>query len=150
MRMALEQARAAAELGEIPVGAVMVKDGEVISRAHNMREAGDPTAHAEILALRGAARALGGWRLNGCMLVVTKEPCPMCAGALAMARVSRLVFGAYDPLMGCCGSVHDLLDGTFGAPAEVIGGVCEQECALLLSEFLGRKRLTKKESIGGE
>src|SRR6266542_6915720 len=114
MGVALDEARAAAERGDVPIGAVVarVDTGEVVARRHNEREAdADPTAHAEILALRDAARATGSWRLDGCALVVTLEPCPMCAGALLQARVGRLVFAAADPKAGAAGSVIDLVRG---------------------------------------
>ena len=109
MGLALEQARAALAHGDVPVGAVVLVDGKVIAARHNERElSGDPTAHAEVLALRDAAAALGGWRLSAATLVVTLEPCPMCAGALVAARVGRLVFGAFDPRAGACGTLYNL------------------------------------------
>ena len=116
--------------------------GHVVGRGHNAREAdGDPTAHAEVLALRAAAAALGIWRLTGCTLVVTLEPCTMCAGALVLARVSRLVFGAWDPKAGAAGSVRDVVrDGRLNHRVEVVGGVREPECAELLREFFATHR----------
>src|SRR5205807_6037472 len=109
MGLALEEARAAAAHGDVPIGAVVLVDGEVVARRHNERErTGDPTAHAELLALRDAAADLGGWRLTEATLVVTLEPCAMCAGALIAARVGRLVFGAADPRAGACGSLYNL------------------------------------------
>ena len=109
MALALDEARAAAAAGEVPVGAVVLHDGRVVAARHNEREAtGDPTAHAEMLALRDAAVALGGWRLAGVTLVVTLEPCPMCAGALVAGRINRLVFGAADPRAGACGTLYNL------------------------------------------
>lgn len=142
MREALAEAAAAAALGDAPVGAVVVRDGRVIARGRNRREADrDPTAHAEVLALREAARHLGGWRLPGCTLYVTLEPCPMCAGAAVQARLARLVFGAPDPKGGAVGGVVDLLRGTrFPHRVEVTGGVCGDACAALLREFFGTLR----------
>ena len=137
MHEALAEASAAASLGEVPIGAVVVRDGQVIARGQNRRERDrDPTAHAEIRALREAARHLGGWRLPGCTLYVTLEPCPMCAGALVQARVLRLVFGAPDPKAGAVGSVVDLLRDAHATHAvEVTTGVCEAECSDLLRRF---------------
>ena len=142
MRMALEEAQKAAAEHEIPVGAVVVKDGEVIARAHNRRENDhDPTAHAELLALREAARLLGDWRLRGCTLYVTLEPCPMCAGAMVMSQLSRCVYGAADERQGCCGSVYDLPgDPGLGAATAWQSGVMAAECGKLMSDFFGRTR----------
>ena len=143
MRLALAEARAALRTQDVPIGAVVVgPDGTVVGRGRNRREAdGDPTAHAEILALRDAARALGSWRLDGCTLVVTLEPCAMCAGAIVLARIPTVVFGTPDPKSGAAGSVLDVL----GEPAlnhrpEVVGGVREAECAGLLREFFATRR----------
>jgi len=142
MRHALEEARQAAAEGEIPVGAVLVKDGEIIARAHNRRENDhDPTAHAELLCMRQAAEALGDWRLRGCTLYVTLEPCPMCAGAMVMSQLSRCVYGAADERQGCCGSVYDLPgDPALGAATAWQSGVMAAECRKLMSAFFGRKR----------
>lgn len=141
MRAALEQARLAQALGEVPVGAVLVKDGAIIARAHNMVEcSGDPTAHAEVLALREGARMLKSWRLTGCALYVTLEPCAMCAGAAIAARLSRLVFGAHEEKTGCCGSVLDLTDAMFLHTVACCGGLLEEECAALLSAYFADKR----------
>lgn len=143
MREALAEARAALGTGDVPVGAVVVgRDGEVLARGRNAREAtGDPTAHAEVLALRAAAERLGRWRLDGCTLVVTLEPCAMCAGAVVLARVPRLVLGAWDPKAGACGSVHDLVrDRRLNHRVEVVGGVLEDECGALLREFFAGRR----------
>jgi tRNA(adenine34) deaminase len=142
MREALAEARLAAEAGEVAVGAVVVREGLVIGRGHNEREAlGDPTAHAEMTALRNAAKHLGGWRLQGCTLVATLEPCPMCAGAARMARVESIVFGAYDQGVGCVGSRYDIAsDAAFGAPIPWVGGVLGEECARVLSESMHRRR----------
>lgn len=142
MRMALDEAYAALDEGEVPVGAVVMRAGNVIARAHNRRERDhDPTAHAEVLALRAAAAALEDWRLNDCTLYVTLEPCPMCAGAIVSARVGRVVYGAYDGQRGCCGSVYRLPeDPAFNAFTCCTGGVLERECALVMDEFLRRHR----------
>jgi tRNA(adenine34) deaminase len=137
MGEALVEARAAAAMKDVPVGAVLVRDGRVIARGHNRRERDrDPTAHAEMEALRRAARVLGGWRLGGCTLYVTLEPCVMCAGALVQARLPRLVYGARDPKAGAGGSVFDMLrDARLNHVVEVVGGVREAECGGLLQEF---------------
>lgn len=129
--------------GDVPVGAVVLDTaGQVIGRGRNRREAdGDPTAHAEILAIRAAARVLGGWRLAGCTLIVTLEPCTMCAGAVISARMSRLIYGAADARAGAAGSLWDLVrDRRLGQDIEVIGGVLAGECAALLQEFFSRRR----------
>ena len=140
--LALEQARLAAAAGEVPVGAVVIVGGEVLAARHNERESAiDPTAHAEVLALRDAAAALGDWRLTGATLAVTLEPCPLCAGAALSARVSRVVFGAYDPKAGAAATLYNLLvDPRFNHNAEVVGGVREAECGELLSEFFSNHR----------
>lgn len=143
MREALAEAVLALPTGDVPVGAVVVRpDGSVVGRGHNEREAtGDPTAHAEMIALREAARALGRWRLDDCTLVVTLEPCAMCAGATVLARVPRLVLGAWDPKAGATGSVHDLVrDRRLNHRVEVVGGVLEQECGALLRDFFAERR----------
>jgi tRNA(adenine34) deaminase len=129
---------------DVPVGAVVVApDGEVIGVGRNRREAdGDPTAHAEVVAIRSAAAALGTWRLEGCSLAVTLEPCAMCAGALVLARIQRVVLGAWDPKAGACGSVWDVVrDRRATHRVEVIGGVREQECSQLLLDFFATHRL---------
>lgn len=143
MRIALEQAELAGRVGDIPIGAVVLDaDGAIIARARNAREASaDPTAHAEILALRAAAAHLGQWRLAGCTLVVTLEPCPMCAGAVVMSRVDRLVFGAWNPDYGAAGSAWDIVrDRRLPHRAEVVGGVLEEPCGTLVRDFLGGRR----------
>lgn len=142
MRLALEEARMAAGAGEVPVGAVLVRDGEVVCRAGNRREAlRDPTAHAEMLCLREGARLLGDWRLRECTLVVTLEPCPMCAGAMVMSQLGQCVFGASDPRQGCCGSVYDLPgDALLGGVTRWTGGVLAEECATLVTGFFQKKR----------
>jgi len=143
MRAALDEARLALASGDVPVGALVLDaDGTVVGRGHNLREAtGDPTAHAEVLALRDAAARLGTWRLDGCTLVVTLEPCTMCAGAIVLARLPRLVLGAWDPKAGATGSVHDLVrDRRLNHQVEVVGGVLEEECGALLREFFAARR----------
>jgi len=142
MSLAMEEAEAAAAVGEVPVGAVAVSEGRVISRAHNQRETdADPTAHAEILALRGAATALGTWRLSAVTLFVTLEPCPMCAGALVAARVSRLVFGAPDPKAGACGSLYNLcVDPRLNHELAVTSGVLAGPAGELLTAFFEQRR----------
>ncbi|MGB9112713.1 MAG: tRNA adenosine(34) deaminase TadA [Acidimicrobiales bacterium] len=142
MRIALGQARYAAAAGDVPIGAVVIHDGSVIAKAHNERErAQDPTAHAEIIALRAAARELSSWRLGECTVVVTLEPCAMCAGALVLARVARLVFGATDPKAGACGSLYNLLaDPRLNHEVPISRGVLEADCAQMLTDFFGRGR----------
>ena len=139
MRLALDEAHQAVQGGDVPVGAVVLStDGTtVLATGHNEREAtGDPTAHAEVLAIRGAAQRLGEWRLTGCTLVVTLEPCTMCAGALVQSRVDRVVYGARDEKAGAVGSVWDLVrDRRLNHRPEVIGGVLEDECAEQLTAF---------------
>jgi tRNA(adenine34) deaminase len=138
MRLALDEARAALETGDVPIGAVVLdEDGEVVGRGRNEREAGaDPTAHAEVVALRQAARRRGEWRLEGCTLVVTLEPCTMCAGATVLSRVDRLVFGAFDEKAGAVGSLWDLVrDRRLNHRPEVVTGVLAGESARLLLGF---------------
>jgi tRNA(adenine34) deaminase len=142
MQVALIEASLAASRAEVPVGAVVLVDGKVVARRHNERESlGDPTAHAEILALRDAAQRTGGWRLTGATLVVTLEPCPMCAGALVAARIDRLVFGAADPKAGACGSVYNLVaDPRLNHEVEVLSGMRATEAARLLEDFFASRR----------
>jgi tRNA(adenine34) deaminase len=143
MRRALTVGEQALATGDVPVGAVVYDGaGAELAAACNAREAtGDPTAHAEVLALRAAAAAAGSWRLAGCTLVVTLEPCTMCAGALVLARVERLVFGAWDPKAGAAGSLYDVVrDRRLNHRPEVVGGVLEAECALSLREFFREQR----------
>ena len=143
MRLAVEEARRALAHDDVPVGAVVVAGGEVVASGRNERERlGDPTAHAEILALRAAAAALGAWRLLGTTLYVTLEPCAMCAGAIVLARVPRVVFGTADPKAGAAGSVLDVLaEPRLNHRPEVAGGVLAGECAALLRDFFAMKRL---------
>ncbi|WP_020574886.1 tRNA adenosine(34) deaminase TadA [Actinopolymorpha alba] len=143
MRDALDEATLATRTSDVPVGCVLLDaDGEVLSRGRNAREAtADPTAHAEVLAIRAAAAARGTWRLDGCTLVVTLEPCTMCAGALVLARVARVVFGAYDDKAGAVGSLWDVVrDRRLNHRPEVVGGVLAEECGALLREFFAAQR----------
>ena len=141
MREALREAREAAAAGETPIGAVVVHRGSIIAAAHNEREGGlDVTAHAELIAIRKAARLLGDWRLQDCEVFVTLEPCPMCAGALIASRVGRVVYGAKDPTAGAMGSVVNLPRYPLGACPAVLGGVLEEECRTLLQDFFKERR----------
>jgi tRNA(adenine34) deaminase len=142
MGLALEEATAATAHGDVPVGAVVLRDGEVIAQRHNERErTGDPTAHAETLALRDAAVVVGSWRLSGTTLVVTLEPCPMCAGALVAARVDQVAFGAADPKAGACGSLYNLcVDPRLNHEVEVVSGVRADESAAMLTAFFAERR----------
>ncbi len=144
MREALSLALDAAAAGEVPVGAVVVKDGAVVGRGHNRPVAGrDPTAHAEVMAMRDAAERIGNYRLAECMLYVTLEPCAMCAGAIMNARISRVVYGAADPKSGACGSVVDLFaEVRLNHHATVVGGVMAEEAAKLLQDFFSARRRT--------
>ncbi|MFC4768506.1 tRNA adenosine(34) deaminase TadA [Effusibacillus consociatus] len=142
MREALAEAQKAAGWGEVPIGAVVVYDGKVIARGHNMRETWkDPTAHAEILAIREAGRILGGWRLVGCKLYVTSEPCPMCAGAILLSRVDEVVFGAKEPKFGAAGSIVNLIEtDEFNHRPQLTSGIMEEECGMILKEFFQQRR----------
>ena len=146
MELALAQARLAAQEGEIPVGAVLVRRGEVLAQAHNRREGShDPTAHAEILCMREAARILGDWRLRDCVLYVTLEPCPMCAGAIVQARVDRVVIGSMNAKAGCAGSVLNVLqERRFNHQVELTKDVLHEECSSMLSEFFRELRERRK------
>jgi len=144
MRVALEEARRALDSADVPVGAVVLDAaGEVIGRGHNVRERdGDPTGHAELVAVREAAAAIGEWRLAGCTLVVTLEPCTMCAGAIVLSRLDRLVFGAFDPKAGAVGSLWDVVrDRRLNHRPEVVPGVLRDECSALLDDFFAHQRL---------
>ena len=149
MGLALEQARKAAALGEVPVGAVVVRGEELLGVGHNRRETdGDPLAHAELLALREATARVPGWRLLGCTMVVTLEPCAMCAGALVNSRVGRLVYGATDPKAGFCGSLGDIpRDPRLNHRLEVVAGVRAEECGELLRGFFRGLRGTRDGSL---
>jgi tRNA(adenine34) deaminase len=142
MRLAIREAQAALDEDEVPIGAVIVQEDNVIAAAHNMRESlHDPTAHAEMLAITQAAAALGDWRLERCTLYVTLEPCPMCAGAMVLARIPRVVYGAVDPKAGAAQTLYRLLDDPrLNHRAEMIPGVLASECAELLSRFFEQKR----------
>ena len=142
MKLAFAEARAAPGHGDVPVGAAVALDGAVLARRHNERErTGDPTAHAEILALRDAAARAGSWRLAGAVVAVTLEPCPMCAGALVQARVARVVYGAADPKAGALGSLYNLgVDPRLNHEFEVAGGLMADECGALLSDFFAARR----------
>ena len=139
---ALRLAEKAFAEGEVPVGAIVVKDNKIIGRGYNQREAlNDPTAHAEILAITAASNTINDWRLNDCSIYVTKEPCPMCAGAIINSRLKHLIFGAYDDKKGCCGSLYQLCgDKRLDSITSVKGGVLENECSMILKEFFSSKR----------
>jgi tRNA(adenine34) deaminase len=142
MEAAIQQARLAVEHGDVPVGAVVLRDGEIIAARRNERElVGDPTAHAEMLAIRDAAKEVGHWRLDDCTMVVTLEPCPMCAGAMVNARIERLVYGATDPKAGAAGSLMNVVaDPRLNHRIPVVGGVEADRCAALLVEFFAIRR----------
>ena len=142
MRLAIEQAKIAQENGDVPIGAVIVHQSQIIGKAYNQREQlQDPTAHAEIIALTQAAAALENWHLNGCTMYVTLEPCPMCAGALVLARIERLVFGCSDPKTGACGSLYNIVqDERLNHRIEVKSGVLADECSELLQQFFQNRR----------
>lgn len=147
MSRALELAKKAAELGEVPVGAVVVKrsTGEIVGEGYNLRESSkNPLAHAEIIAVGNASKRLGGWRLIDCEMFVTLEPCPMCCGAIINSRVERVVFGAYDKKAGSCESVTNLFELPYNHKPEIIGGVMEQECSIILSDFFKTLRNSKQ------
>jgi len=142
MKMALAEAEKGFKKDEVPVGAVVVVDGKVIARAHNLRESlVDPTAHAEILALKKAGKKLGGWRLNEATLYTTLEPCPMCAGAVVHSRVKELVYGADDPKAGACGSIMNIVSsGHLNHKVKVVSGVMKKECSEILKVFFKKIR----------
>lgn len=148
MKLAIEEAKKAQKLGEVPIGAIIVKNNEVIASAHNLRETAQlPTAHAEHIAIECASKVVGSWRLEECKLYVTLEPCVMCAGAIVMSRIPKVVYGATDPKGGCSGSLMNLLEESrFNHRAEVIKGVLEQECGDLLRNFFRELRLKKSKA----
>ncbi|WP_223811994.1 tRNA adenosine(34) deaminase TadA [Geobacillus sp. 46C-IIa] len=150
MKLAIEEAKKAEQIGEVPIGAVIVQDGRVIARAHNLRETEQRAiAHAEILAIDEACQAIGSWRLERATLYVTLEPCAMCAGAIVLSRIERVVFGASDPKGGCAGTLMNLLqESRFNHQADVTSGVLASECGSLLSDFFRRLREQKK-NVGG-
>ena len=141
MEAALKEAKKAGDMGEVPVGCVIVLDGKIISRGYNRTEGRkDPMAHAEIIAIRKAAKSIGSWRLTGCTMYVTLEPCPMCAGAVMNSRIKRVVYGAPDPKGGAFGSMYDLSRGGLNHTAEVTGGVMAGECSDIIKEFFRAAR----------
>jgi len=142
MSAALKEAEEACKTNEVPVGAVIVRNDTIIARAHNQIEMlQDPTAHAEIVAIGAAANHLGTWRLSGCTLYVTLEPCPMCAGAIVLSRLERLVFGAFDPKMGACSTIYNIVqDERLNHRVELISGILEEDSRILLREFFAKKR----------
>lgn len=146
MREAIKEAKIAEDLNEVPIGAVMVMEGKVVARAHNLREIEqNAVAHAELLAIDQACKKLGSWRLEEAVLYVTLEPCPMCAGAIILSRVKRVVYGAADPKGGCAGTLMNLLeDDRFNHQSEVTSGVLERECGQMLSDFFRKIRERKK------
>ncbi|UGQ08996.1 tRNA adenosine(34) deaminase TadA [Yinghuangia sp. ASG 101] len=151
MRLALDEARLAPATGDVPIGCVVLdRGGAVVGRGRNEREAyGDPTAHAEVVALRDAARAVGAWRLSGCTLVVTLEPCAMCAGAIVLSRVDRVVFGAWDEKAGAAGSLWDILrDRRLNHRPEVLSGVLEDECGAVLRDFFRETDFKAQGGVG--
>ncbi|MGK9389924.1 MULTISPECIES: tRNA adenosine(34) deaminase TadA [Bacillus] len=148
MQEAISEALKAEQIGEVPIGAIIVVDDQIVSRAHNLRETEQRSiAHAELLAIDEACKTTGSWRLEDAVLYVTLEPCPMCAGAIVLSRVKKVVFGAYDPKGGCAGTLMNLLDDErFNHQSEVIGGVLEKECGELLSQFFRNLRQRKKQA----
>jgi tRNA(adenine34) deaminase len=146
MRLALAEARAAFDEGEVPVGAVILYEGRVIGAAHNQREAlKDPTAHAEMVAITQAAEQLGSWRLLDCILYVTLEPCPMCAGAIVQARLPTVIYGTTDPKAGACHTLYQITqDARLNHQATVLGGVLQDDCRLILQEFFAQQRALGK------
>lgn len=145
MGEALQEAQKAFDLKEVPIGAVVVKDGIIVGRGHNLREtAKDPTAHAEMIAIREASKTLGGWRLMDCDLYVTIEPCPMCAGAIMLSRIKRLIIGAMDPKGGAAGSLLSIPeDERFNHQTEIVQGIREEECSSIMKEFFRELRKSK-------
>ncbi|MDA7028598.1 tRNA adenosine(34) deaminase TadA [Bacillus sp. CLL-7-23] len=150
MNEAIQEAKRAEEKGEVPIGAVLVLDHEIIARAHNLRETDQRSiAHAEMLVIDRACKKLGTWRLENAVLYVTLEPCPMCAGAVVLSRIGKVVFGASDPKGGCAGTLMNLLqEKRFNHQAEVVSGVMEEECGRLLSDFFRKLRTKKKLAKG--
>ena len=148
MKLAIEEAKKAQKLGEVPIGAIIVKNNEVIARSHNLRETAQlPTAHAEHIAIERASKVVGSWRLEECKLYVTLEPCVMCAGAIVMSRIPKVVYGATDPKGGSSGSLMNLLEESqFNHRAEIVKGVLEQECGDLLRNFFRELRLKKSKT----
>lgn len=149
MQMALREAEKAAELKEVPVGCVIVQENHIIGRGFNQREMlQDASAHAEMIAITAACQALGSWRLEHCTMYVTMEPCPMCAGAIVLSRIERLVFAADDPKAGACGTLYDIVrDNRLNHTVEVTGGVCEEESRQLIQQFFKTLREGNSETI---
>jgi tRNA(adenine34) deaminase len=147
IKLALDQAKIAEENGDVPIGAVIVFENQIVGKAYNQREQlKDPTAHAEIIALTQAAAALGTWRLHGCTIYVTLEPCPMCAGALVLARLERLVYGCADPKTGACGSLYDIVrDERLNHRLEVTAGILAEDCSRLLQDFFQHRRVKENQ-----
>lgn len=147
MKAALLEAKKAEQLGEVPIGAVIVKDGQIVGRGYNRRELdNDPTAHAEMIAIREASERLGSWRLNDCNLYVTLEPCPMCAGAIIQARIDAVVYGTEDPKAGSAGTLLNILqDERFNHQTDMISGVMREDCRTILTSFFQELRRRKKE-----
>nr|WP_258535815.1 tRNA adenosine(34) deaminase TadA [Bacillus sp. 03113] len=147
MMEAILEAKKAELAGEVPIGAIIVLNGEIIARAHNLRESNQSAvAHAELLAIEKACEKIGSWRLEGAKLYVTLEPCPMCTGAIILARIQKVIFGASDPKAGCCGTLMNLLqDSRFNHQCEVVSGLKAEECGQLLSQFFSEIRKRKKE-----
>jgi tRNA(adenine34) deaminase len=150
MSIAIEEAKKASAIGEVPIGAIIVRNGEIVGSGYNTREtAKDPLAHAEMMAIKKASETLGGWRLLDTTLYVTLEPCPMCSGAIVQARVPRIVYGAMDPKAGCAGSLMNLLqDPRLNHQVEITQGVMEEECGLLLKDFFRSLRERRKKKDG--
>jgi tRNA(adenine34) deaminase len=146
MRAAIREAQIAEEKGDVPIGCVIVYNGVIIAKGHNQREQlTDPTAHAEMIAITQAAEYLQSWRLHGCTIYVTLEPCTMCSGAMVLARIDRLVFGCRDPKTGACGSLYNIVrDERLNHRVEITESVLENECSAMLSEFFARRRLENK------
>lgn len=147
MREAMNEAKKAAALGEVPIGAVIVREGEIVGRGYNLRETQkDPTLHAEMIAIREASQKLGGWRLIGCDLYVTLEPCPMCAGAIVQSRIEQVYYGATDPKAGCAGTLMNLCaEPRFNHQVPVWAGILQEECQMMLKDFFRQLRKKKKE-----
>ena len=149
MQEAINEAKKAEAIGEVPIGAVIVKDNQIIARAHNLREQNQlSSAHAEMLAIEKANQVVGSWRLEGCTLYVTLEPCPMCAGAIVQSRIPTVVYGASDPKGGCCGTIYNLLqEPRFNHESELVTGVLEEECGQLLTNFFRNLRNKKRKKV---
>jgi len=152
MKEAIKQGKKAAEIMEVPIGAIIVYEGQIIGSGYNQRNSRKSTlAHAELIAIEEASKAIGDWRLEGCTMYVTVEPCPMCAGAIVQARLDEVVIGAMNPKAGCAGSIYNLLnDSRFNHQVNVVTGVCQEACATMMSEFFKMLRKEKKTDNSGE